>query len=570
MQDTELATVVKSLGGRGRDSAAKGAGYDSDESGAEKPRILRHRAGRAPTAVDRASGLYVSGSSESFRRQRENHEEAGERRHQPNGAHHQLTPECVDAYSSDSGVAEELESSDSGVAEEIGSGSESGIGSENETETEEEGGRERNISGEKAASLTSQYAAPVSLSSWLSRARLTVHQARPREAEADFREGDERGGKGDERGDTFDHHRVHAHQGQREVEQASPEVVVSEGAVPDRKGKESSGSRSSESSEEGYDDELEYESDESDESAESGASDEVCVSVDETGGVGMQKLEFVLPDPAPSAGAEVMKAPGKEELHDSLPTPPPTCAPASSHDPRAQTRRRSRAHQTLVSRTNSLESERLLRAENLLGTDVGDDTEIDEDDEEAARLAWQARELGRLYRDYLERQALDRTAENEKRIDREMVERGDDESGTRVKGGTIDDEREGRVEETERRKGKFMQKYYHKGAFYQDVAASNQDDALKKDFSISTQMADNVDKKLLPKILQTRGDDFGKRSRSKHTHLADVDTTNPRANASHDGSGGALDDQFTRRAPLNTGASRKILRKEYGKNSTYK
>ena len=34
------------------------------------------------------------------------------------------------------------------------------------------------------------------------------------------------------------------------------------------------------------------------------------------------------------------------------------------------------------------------------------------------------------------------------------------------------------------------------------------------------------DKTMLPKILQKRKNDFGKKGQSKHTHLADVDTTN--------------------------------------------
>jgi microfibrillar-associated protein 1 len=34
------------------------------------------------------------------------------------------------------------------------------------------------------------------------------------------------------------------------------------------------------------------------------------------------------------------------------------------------------------------------------------------------------------------------------------------------------------------------------------------------------------DKTALPKILQKRRNDFGKKGQSKHTHLTDVDTTN--------------------------------------------
>ena len=79
-------------------------------------------------------------------------------------------------------------------------------------------------------------------------------------------------------------------------------------------------------------------------------------------------------------------------------------------------------------------------------------------------------------------------------------------------------------EEMNRSKGKkeskftFMQKYYHKGAFYQDSG----EEIYQRDFSAPTEK-ESINKEALPEVLQVR--DFGKKSRSKWTHLANEDTT---------------------------------------------
>lgn len=65
---------------------------------------------------------------------------------------------------------------------------------------------------------------------------------------------------------------------------------------------------------------------------------------------------------------------------------------------------------------------------------------------------------------------------------------------------------------------KFLQKYWHKGAFHQD------EEILKRhDFTEATEST--IDVSMLPKVMQVKN--FGKRSRTKYTHLLDQDTTAP-------------------------------------------
>lgn len=67
-------------------------------------------------------------------------------------------------------------------------------------------------------------------------------------------------------------------------------------------------------------------------------------------------------------------------------------------------------------------------------------------------------------------------------------------------------------------KYKFLQKYYHRGAFYMD----REDEVFKRDFSQAT-LEDHFDKTILPKVMQVKN--FGRSGRTKYTHLVDQDTT---------------------------------------------
>jgi len=125
--------------------------------------------------------------------------------------------------------------------------------------------------------------------------------------------------------------------------------------------------------------------------------------------------------------------------------------------------------------------------------DDGNNGESDEEgDPKEEYSKWKEREIARIIRDFLERNP-EYSLETEKE---------DNNDGTKKK---------------ERKKMKFMQKYYHKGAFYQD------DETVKSRDVTAPTLEDKMDISILPKVMQVKN--FGKSGRTKYTHLADVDTT---------------------------------------------
>lgn len=121
--------------------------------------------------------------------------------------------------------------------------------------------------------------------------------------------------------------------------------------------------------------------------------------------------------------------------------------------------------------------------------------------------AWRLRELARIMRD--------KEAEVAREKEREEVERRralPEEQRMR------EDMERAEQSRKEKPKGqqKFLQKYWHKGAFHQDA------DILKRhDFTEATEST--VDVSVLPSVMQVKN--FGKRGRTKYTHLLDQDTT---------------------------------------------
>jgi len=133
----------------------------------------------------------------------------------------------------------------------------------------------------------------------------------------------------------------------------------------------------------------------------------------------------------------------------------------------------------------------------------------DDENDEAANKSWKLRELKRIKRNRKER----------KRRQRERLEI------ERIRNMTKNERRhEARLNpkiitnKADKGKFKFLQKYYHRGAFYLD-----KDDAiLKRDTSDAT-LEDHFDKTIMPKIKQVKN--FGHIGRTKYTHLVDQDTT---------------------------------------------
>ncbi|KAF8887758.1 splicing factor, Prp19-binding domain-containing protein [Infundibulicybe gibba] len=121
--------------------------------------------------------------------------------------------------------------------------------------------------------------------------------------------------------------------------------------------------------------------------------------------------------------------------------------------------------------------------------------------------AWRLRELGRIKK---EKEEEMRREEEREEVERRRAMPEDQ----RMK---EDLERAQKLRD-EKPKGqqKFLQKYWHKGAFHQD-----EEILTRHDFTEATEST--VDVSVLPKVMQVKN--FGKRSRTKYTHLLDQDTT---------------------------------------------
>lgn len=132
----------------------------------------------------------------------------------------------------------------------------------------------------------------------------------------------------------------------------------------------------------------------------------------------------------------------------------------------------------------------------------------DENDEEEYE-AWKLRELKRMKRDKEEREA-----EEKEKLEIDRVRNLTEEERRQE----FKQNPKQIINKAPKGKYKFLQKYYHRGAFF----LSDEDVVYKRDFSAPT-LEDHFDKTILPKVMQVKN--FGRSGRTKYTHLVDQDTT---------------------------------------------
>lgn len=133
----------------------------------------------------------------------------------------------------------------------------------------------------------------------------------------------------------------------------------------------------------------------------------------------------------------------------------------------------------------------------------------DDENDDVEYEAWKLRELKRIKRDREEKENLEKEKLEIDRM-RNMTEE-ERRQELRINPKVV-------TNKAVKGKYKFLQKYYHRGAFYMD----EENDVLKRDFAQAT-LEDHFDKTILPKVMQVKN--FGRCGRTKYTHLVDQDTT---------------------------------------------
>ncbi|XP_046898014.1 microfibrillar-associated protein 1 [Hypomesus transpacificus] len=138
-----------------------------------------------------------------------------------------------------------------------------------------------------------------------------------------------------------------------------------------------------------------------------------------------------------------------------------------------------------------------------------DALDTDGENEEEEYEAWKVRELKRIKRDREAREAMEKEKSEIERF--HSLTEEERRAELRNNGKVI-------TNKASKGKYKFLQKYYHRGAFFMD----GEQEVFKRDFSAPT-LEDHFNKTILPKVMQVKN--FGRSGRTKYTHLVDQDTT---------------------------------------------
>jgi len=151
------------------------------------------------------------------------------------------------------------------------------------------------------------------------------------------------------------------------------------------------------------------------------------------------------------------------------------------------------------------------------GSDEGAPDDTDRPEEDALEFEnWRLRELGRVKRDKEMREA--RAREKMEVARRRAMTEGERDAEDRRLGRGVYAKPE--VQKTKRR---FMQKYYHKGAFYMDEESIREKDDVRRRAADDATGEDKFNRAALPQVMQVKK--FGRAGQTKYTHLLDQDTT---------------------------------------------
>ena len=149
-----------------------------------------------------------------------------------------------------------------------------------------------------------------------------------------------------------------------------------------------------------------------------------------------------------------------------------------------------------------------------LNLNLPDDTDDPNDISEYTN--WKVRELNRIKRD-IEKYELYQKEQDELKKRRMMTEKEIKEDNIKLGSDSTKNNFKSKIN--------FLQKYYHKGVFFQDEAENDENHIYNRDFNLPT-WEDKVDRTNLPAILAKRRGNLFKKGQSKYTHLNAEDTTN--------------------------------------------